>query len=97
MTDAYEILGLPSNSDDEAIRRQYLKLVREFSPERHPEKFSQIRQAYEQLKDLDTRLRHRLFEAGRGDSVEAIVEELACQSSRRRMSLEKLFQMYKKV
>jgi curved DNA-binding protein CbpA len=90
MSDPYEVLGLPADSDDDAIRRRYLELVRRFSPEHHPEKFAAIRSAYESLKDVTTRLRHRLFEAGKKESVDAIIEELACRSQRRRLSLETL-------
>ena len=64
MSDPYQVLDLPADSDDEAIRRRYLELVRQFSPEKHSEKFAAIRAAYEKLKDLDTRLRYRLFEGG---------------------------------
>ena len=96
MTDPYAILGLPSDSDDEAIRRRYLELVREFSPERHPEKFAAIREAYESLRDLDTRLRHRLFEAGKNESVDALIEEITCRSARRRMSLKALMATVRK-
>src|SRR5262245_37956158 len=90
MTDPYQVLGLPPESDDETIRRRYLQLVKEFSPEQHPDKFAAIRQAYESLKDLNTRLEYRLFEAGKNDSVDALIEELACHSPRRRLSLEAL-------
>jgi curved DNA-binding protein CbpA len=90
MTDPYQVLGLPPESDDEAIRRRYLELVRQFPPERNPERFAAIRQAYESLRDLNTRLRHRLFEAGRHDSVDTIIEELACRTKRRRLPLETL-------
>src|SRR6516225_10117090 len=90
MTDAYAVLGLPADSDDETIRRRYLELVRQFPPERHPERFAAIRRAYESLRDLDTRLRHRLFEAGRSESIEALIEETVCQSPRRRLSLQTL-------
>jgi curved DNA-binding protein CbpA len=90
MTDPYAILGLPDDSDDDAIRRRYLELVKQFSPERHPAKFAAIRQAYESLRDLDTRLRHRLFEAGKNDSIDAILEELARRTPRRRQSLQAL-------
>jgi curved DNA-binding protein CbpA len=89
MTDPYAVLGLPPDSDDDAIRRRYLELVRKFTPEQHPEKFAAVRAAYESLKDLDTRLRHRLFEAGRHETVEAILEEIACRN-RRRVSLKTL-------
>jgi len=56
MSNPYEVFGLPPDSDDEAIRRRYLELVRQFSPERHPEKFAAVRRAYESLRDLNTRL-----------------------------------------
>src|SRR5436190_8892069 len=90
MNDPYETLALPPDADDETIRRRYLELVRQFSPEHHPEKFAAIRAAYDSVRNLDTRLRHRLFEAGRKESVEAIIEELTCQKGRPRVSLRTL-------
>lgn len=90
MTDPYAVLGLPGDSDDETIRRRYLELVRQYSPERHPEKFAAIREAYENLRDLDTRLHYRLFEAGKTESIDAILEDLACRTTRRRLSLQAL-------
>src|SRR3974377_1908238 len=90
MSNPYTILGLPPDSDDDAIRRRYLELVRQFSPEHHPEKFAAIRAAYESLRDLNTRLRYRLFEAGKSESVEAIIEEITCRNPRRRVSLRTL-------
>jgi curved DNA-binding protein CbpA len=96
MTDPYAVLGLPADSDDDTIRRRYLELVRQFSPEQHPEKFAAIRRAYENLKDLNTRLRYRLFEAGKNESVDAIIEEIACRTSRRRLSLEMLLSLVKR-
>jgi len=84
-------MGLPADADDETIRRRYLELVKQFSPEHHPEKFAQVRQAYERLRDLETRLKHRLFEAGKTDSIDAILEDLSsCQTSRRRLTLQAL-------
>jgi curved DNA-binding protein CbpA len=96
MPDPYEVLGIPPDSDDETIRRRYLQLVREFSPERHPEKFASVRQAYDSLRDLDTRLRHRLFETGKNESVDALIQEVACQNSRRRLSLKTLLTLLRK-
>jgi curved DNA-binding protein CbpA len=90
VTDPYAVLGLPPDSDDEAIRRRYLELVRQYSPEHHPEKFAAVRAAYESLRDLNTRLRYRLFEAGKNESVEAIIEEITCRTPRRRVSLRTL-------
>ena len=85
MTDPYEILGLPLNdSDDDAIRRRYLDLVKQFSPEHHPENSCGHSPGLRQIqKDLDTRLRYRLFEAGKHESIEALIEELQCRTPRR--------------
>jgi curved DNA-binding protein CbpA len=90
MSDPYLELGLPPDSDDDTIRRRYLELVRQYPPEKTPEKFAAVRRAYESLRDLNTRLRYRLFEAGRNETVDALIEELTCRSSRRRLSLETL-------
>jgi curved DNA-binding protein CbpA len=90
MADPYEVLGLSTESDDEAIRRRYLELVRQFPPEHHPERFAEIRAAYESLRDLNTRLRFRLFEAGKKESIEKLIEEVQCRNVRRRMSLKTL-------
>jgi curved DNA-binding protein CbpA len=96
MTDPYQVLELAPDSDDETIRRRYLELVRQFSPEHHPERFAAIRSAYEQLRDLNTRLRYRLFEAGKKDTIDAILEELSCRSARRRVSLQALVEAVRK-
>ncbi len=96
MADPYSVLGLPPDSDDETIRRRYLELVKQFSPEHHPDQFAAIRRAYENLRDLNTRLRYRLFESGKNESVDAIIEEIACRSPRRRVSLETLLAVTRK-
>jgi len=93
MPDPYDVLGLPADSGDAAIRRRYLELVRLFPPEKHPEKFAALRQAYEDLRDLDTRLSYYLFETGKRETIEAIIEELACRSKRRRVPLDTLLKM----
>ena len=93
MSDPWEVLGLGVESDDETIRRRYLELVRQFPPEQHPERFAVIRRAYDSLRDLTTRLHYRLFEAGKHDTVDAIIEDLACRNTRRRVPLEKLLPM----
>jgi curved DNA-binding protein CbpA len=96
MADPYAVLGLPPDCDDEAIRRRYLELVRQFSPERCPERFAAVRAAYESLRDRDARLRHRLFEAGRRETVEAIIEEVACRTPRRRATLPDLLALLRR-
>lgn len=43
----YEILGIDENADEKAIKRAYFKLIRTHSPEKDPERFQEIRAAYE--------------------------------------------------
>ena len=91
MPDPYAVLGVPAAADDGAIRRRYLELTREFPPEQHPARFAAVRAAYEQVKDVGARARLRLFGAGKGgDPVEAVVEEAACRTPRRRIGLADL-------
>jgi curved DNA-binding protein CbpA len=96
MSDPYRVLNLPPDSGDEAIRQRYLELVRQYTPEHHPAKFAAIRAAYDSVRDQDTRLRHRLFESGKKETIDAIIEELSCRSSRRRVSLKQLLNVVRK-
>ncbi|MFO0843521.1 MAG: J domain-containing protein [Gemmataceae bacterium] len=97
MKDPYQVLGLPGDADDETIRRRYLELVKRHPPGQDPERFAEVRRAYEQLRDLATRVRHRLFEiAPENDSIEKIAEELACRSPRRRVPLKTLLSLVRK-
>jgi curved DNA-binding protein CbpA len=96
MADPYKVLGLDADSDDTTIRRRYLELVKQFPPEHHPEKFTAIRAAYESLRDLTTRVRHRLFESGKNESLDALIEELECPKQRRRVSLQNLLMLIRK-
>ena len=90
MADPYAVLGLPPDADDEAVRRRFLELTRQFPPEQHPDRFAAVRAAYEKVKDIDARTRHRLFEAGGDDTLDAVIEEAACRTPRRRIGLAEL-------
>jgi len=62
MPDPYTLLGLPENADDKQIKAAYLELVKANPPERAPERFQEIRTAYETICNRKARLRYRLFE-----------------------------------
>lgn len=96
MAEPFAVLGLPPDSDDETIRRRYLELVREHPPEHSPARFAEIRQAYESLKDMNTRLSLRLFNSKDQEKLEQIIEELECRTQpRRRLSLKTLISLQK--
>lgn len=49
--DPFTILGVSSDADEAEIRARYLELVKQFPPEREPDKFREIRSAFEAAKD----------------------------------------------
>lgn len=49
-SDPYKVLGLDRNVDEKEIKRAYFQLVRKHPPEQDPEKFQEIRAAYDRLK-----------------------------------------------
>lgn len=63
MTDPAAVLGVTPDASDEDVRAAYLAKVREHPPDRAPEQFERIRDAYELLRDPRRRMRHRLFAA----------------------------------
>jgi curved DNA-binding protein CbpA len=93
MTDPYQVLDLPTSADEAAIRKRYLELVKQYPPDRAPEKFAAIRAAYEALRNRDQRLSRQLFEVDHKTTLQTVVEEIACQAPRRRVSLAQLLTM----
>lgn len=61
MINPYEILEVAPDADDDRIKKAYLAKVRRYPPERCPEEFQRVYQAYELLKTEEDRLSYRLF------------------------------------
>lgn len=59
--DPYHILGLDRRAGLEEIKRAYFQLVRQFPPEQAPEKFQEIRAAYEVLRHPASKAQVDLF------------------------------------
>jgi len=53
--DLYERLGIPREATGDEVKRAYRGLVRVYPPERAPEEFKRIREAYETLSDARSR------------------------------------------
>ncbi len=59
--DPYAVLGLHRGATAHEIKRAYFALVREHSPEEHPDTFKLIRAAYEKLRTTDAKAVTDLF------------------------------------
>lgn len=57
----YTVLGLERKASLAEIKKAYFKLVREYPPEEQPERFKEVRTAYEQLKSPEKRAEVDLF------------------------------------
>lgn len=53
--EAREALGVSSNATDAELRAAYVEQVRRHPPDRDPEAFERIRDAYDRLRDPRTR------------------------------------------
>ncbi len=63
MNDPFQVLEVAETADDAAIKKAYLRKVRAFPPDREPQRFQAIREAFEAIRTRRNRLRYRLFRA----------------------------------
>jgi curved DNA-binding protein CbpA len=80
----YDILGVPADAQDETIRKAYLEGIKRFSPERCPQRFAAISEAYQALKDENSRLQYELFnkKSAVASPMEAVVRHFAWNGQR---------------
>ncbi|MDM8516529.1 DnaJ domain-containing protein, partial [Desulfobacterales bacterium HSG16] len=85
------------DASDEEIRTNYLRLVKEHTPEKDPDMFQKITEAYEAVKDVRKRVWGKLFRTL--DLIESEPALIALAESvgsrRKRVGLETLFKMEK--
>jgi curved DNA-binding protein CbpA len=90
MVDPYQTLGLSSDADEATVRRRYLELVKQYSPEKSPQKFSQIRAAYDELRDPVRRLTKQIFQVRTRESLEDIIADILARVRSARIPTETL-------
>lgn len=86
MESPYQTLQLSHDSDEESIRRRYLELIRQFPPEREPERFAEIRAAYEQIRDPLIAMEHRLFDIRDNNEFQHLLDQVRADPRSRRIS-----------
>ena len=95
MTDPFVILGVSPQADESEVRRRYLELVREFPPDRAPERFAEIRAAFDQIREPLNRLKRQLFSLGTEESVKGLEHDLRSRLRDARLSVDALFSIAK--
>lgn len=72
----FAVLGIDESADDAAVRAAYLAAVRKSPPDRDPDGFRRIRDAYEAVRDRERRLALRLFGPPPLDRLEQLLDAL---------------------
>ncbi|MBP7637640.1 MAG: hypothetical protein KBA18_07170 [Kiritimatiellae bacterium] len=57
----YLVLDVPETATDDDVRRAYLQKIRDFPPERTPDEFQRVCDAYALIRTEQDRARLRLF------------------------------------
>jgi len=70
----YETLNIPIQASTEEIRRSYYKLIRKHSPEKDPERFKLIREAYETLADAKAKQNYDSLQQHGGEIIQLLSE-----------------------
>lgn len=71
---AWRVLGISIHASEEEVRSAYMKKVKEHPPDRAPEEFERIRDAYEILRDPRRRMRDLLLSADPEAPLVSLVE-----------------------
>jgi len=82
MAEPYEVLGVDPNASEAQIRKRYLELVRQFPPDREPQRFAELHQAYDEMRDPVRRMRALISGAGSGKST---ISAIAADFHRRQL------------
>lgn len=93
MSDPYEILGVSAEVDEGFLRRRYLELVRQYPPEKYPEQFAEIREAYERVRDPVRRLQRQLFETGCEETLDDVISDVRTRLQSARISTKTLLSL----
>ncbi len=71
----WQVLGIDESATDERIRRAYLAAVREHPPDRDPEGFERVRDAYTAVTDPGGRAERLIRGADPRRPFEALLDE----------------------
>lgn len=96
----YKILNVPYDADSATIRQAYLAAVKNHPPERAPEQFKKINEAYEAIKEEHLRIQREIGDqlrpgSGYDSPQDAAVEFFRADLNPQPPSEEEFFQFLK--
>lgn len=93
MSDPFQVLGVSADADEAGLRRRYLELVRQYPPEQCPEKFAEIREAYERVQDPVRRMERLIFHFDDEGTLDDVIAELRSKARSVRVPTEELLSL----
>ena len=90
MKSAHETLGVSKDANEAEIRSRYLQLVREFPPDRAPERFAEIRAAFDELRNPIVQIERKLFSMSSGNTLNDLQAELRSRLKTAKLSVAAL-------
>lgn len=72
----FEVLGVEETASDAEVRSAYLEGIRRSPPDRNPDGFRRVREAYEAVRDEERRLALRLFGPAPLDRLESLLDAM---------------------
>jgi curved DNA-binding protein CbpA len=78
--DPLVVLGVRADAGDAEIRSAYLRKVKQFPPDRSPEEFERVRDAYDVLRDRRRRVAHFLFSIDPSAPLDSLLENAGSEA-----------------
>ena len=92
MRNPYEVLQILPTANDAQIKESYIQKVKEYPPERFPEEFKEIREAYEAVSTPRKRVAYKLFQREEPD-VQKLAQNLLSGGERKRVPPRRLIEI----
>ncbi len=77
--DPWEALGVAAGANAETLRRAYLKKLRQYPPDRAPEEFERIRDAYSAARNPGVRVQAILGAEDPRASLASLLDGVECE------------------
>ncbi len=75
----WEVLGVPAGASEENLRQAYLNKLRQYPPDRAPEEFERVRDAYSMARNPQMRMHAMLTADDPEASLVSLLDAAECE------------------